>query len=467
MNVSLTRELEKFVEQEVESGHRRRRDWRRLDWEEVERYYGGLKKSGVIVTSDFRPRKPIAHMLVAAYLCGALGGCDRTPSSSAPPTANSTVNGGVFTKNVTISGQVFIVTQGGENVKLGLVRVAIADSKTVEDYRKTISDGINSTLSTAKTGITQAMPDYQAAKDKYDKLLPDYTNAQNALQSALSANSVQYLDTLGEVLNVTSAQAANIVKLDKQRAGIGAKLAPLHDDLVSKERIVNDLISQQQGEVGSSATSFIDSFPEEASTKTDADGKFSLSVPAGSTYVIVAKASRSVGDDTEYYSWIVDVDLTTANDGLTEMLSNDNLVGSVAGIQFVPGLSVDTSLIADTLPPPDPSVGDIVSQPTTYTFKDSSYSAITPDDATADTTTDTATAPAAPTVPAWTPPNPLPAQDNWTWAIGNKAYQNVVVLSCNTDDDSVSITHSMGVAHMPMSSLPSEIQKKLNYTPAP
>jgi hypothetical protein len=59
-----------------------------------------------------------------------------------------------------------------------------------------------------------------------------------------------------------------------------------------------------------------------AVAKTDADGKFSLSVPQG-RYVIAAQASRSVFRDTEYYYWLVAVDGTKPQ---ALMLSNDNQV---------------------------------------------------------------------------------------------------------------------------------------------
>ncbi len=61
--------------------------------------------------------------------------------------------------------------------------------------------------------------------------------------------------------------------------------------------------------------------PPMATAKTDADGKFTLPLPSGK-YVIAAKTSRRVGDDTEVYSWLVSLDLTAS--GQTLMLSNDN-----------------------------------------------------------------------------------------------------------------------------------------------
>ena len=68
-------------------------------------------------------------------------------------------------------------------------------------------------------------------------------------------------------------------------------------------------------------------------------------------------------------------------------------------------------------------------------------------------------------VKTWKPPAVIPAQPNWTWTTfpDSKTYQNVVINKIEVD--TVSITHSMGVAHIPISTLPPDIQKQLYYDP--
>jgi len=67
-------------------------------------------------------------------------------------------------------------------------------------------------------------------------------------------------------------------------------------------------------------------------------------------------------------------------------------------------------------------------------------------------------------VKPWAPPDLMPSQPNWTWETSDgKTYQNVVVTKI--EPEMVSITHSMGVAHISISTLPPEIQKQLNYDP--
>ena len=65
-----------------------------------------------------------------------------------------------------------------------------------------------------------------------------------------------------------------------------------------------------------------------ATGKTDADGKFTLTLPPGK-YVFAATASRSVFKDTEQYAWLVNVDASKPVQGL--LLSNDNEIKTGCG----------------------------------------------------------------------------------------------------------------------------------------
>jgi hypothetical protein len=407
-------------------------------------------------------KTPALPLLALGCLCVFVAGCNRAPSTAAaPPTANATAtNGGV---NVTVSGQVFIVTKSGESIKLGLVRVGIDDSDGAELQRKSICDMMTKNLSESKAKIDDARASYQAARNMYDKLLPDYADAKKVLEQAESEQGVIAIGD-NEVDGVNSTQAANIVKLNKQLAVIGAKLAPVHDDMMNKFQNYRVIAGEQQGDVQASLETYFSTFGGVADTKTDADGKFTLSVPAGKTYVLAAESSRSVGDSTEKYYWIVDVDLTKANDGLTVLLSNDNEVDDP-----ISALKVDSSLVEpDVVDLPVEMYGDdYVKVPASYTFKSPTGDLVVPDSPSTDSTsTAVATSDPSPAAPVWTPPSPLPAKDNWTWTLQDKTYQNVVITSVDADTSIVEILYTDGNAHIPVTNLPADIQKLLNYPPA-
>ena len=64
----------------------------------------------------------------------------------------------------------------------------------------------------------------------------------------------------------------------------------------------------------------------------------------------------------------------------------------------------------------------------------------------------------------WTPPAKPPAHEHWTWHMSdNKTYEDVVITQI--DSREVTITHSLGVAHLTLDSLPADVQQELGYTP--
>jgi len=72
--------------------------------------------------------------------------------------------------------------------------------------------------------------------------------------------------------------------------------------------------------------------------------------------------------------------------------------------------------------------------------------------------------PDLPPIKLWSPPQPLPAKDNWTWTMSDgTTYQNVVVTEVTPD--TVTINHSLGVAHVSIAIVPPDIQRELNYDP--
>jgi len=61
------------------------------------------------------------------------------------------------------------------------------------------------------------------------------------------------------------------------------------------------------------------------------------------------------------------------------------------------------------------------------------------------------------------PPDPLPAQPNWTWTVLGRDYRNVVVTK--VEADAVSITYDGGIGTVNTSDLTPDLQKMFNYDP--
>jgi hypothetical protein len=175
------------------------------------------------------------------------------------------------------SGDVFIVTKGGENFKLGLVNVAVFSDTSIQPF-------IQTKLQTETTELVRL----NTILDKLDNEATELGNEKQAWPKKVNNKIVQ---------NWTDRSMA-IYKEEEQ----------VHEELGPHLRgsfLFSDLPS---------AT---------ATTKTDANGKFILNLEPGK-YVLAASASRMVGDTTEKYYWFISI----AVDSIQQkriMLSNDNL----------------------------------------------------------------------------------------------------------------------------------------------
>jgi hypothetical protein len=218
-----------------------------------------------------------------------------------------------------ISGQVFIVTKGSENIKLGLVEVEAFDAEAVADAIKAAD------ASTKKE--REALTEFEVKVEEVATLL----EKNEERDGKTDYNGKTYYHN-------TTWDARELVDHGKQR------LAYL-----------------------SSLLFYSRSFPAPlASVKTDADGHFDLSVPDDKPITLCAHSRRLVGDSYETYDWIVPI----SKDSKRVNLSNDNLCGdassaSILGSEYtVEKLKADAEKLSDAIraqkgPMRDVAQGDI------------------------------------------------------------------------------------------------------------
>jgi len=191
----------------------------------------------------------------------------------------------------TIDGQVFIATEGGENIRLGLVQVSLFDLKTVEEH-----------LDKKR----------KAARPIEDYLIPLVKPLDDASKRASDAATAAIYNDEGKGF----AQAEEL-----------------------QDKAIEAYIKMHgMADYTNSTFYFFEGLPNPLqTTKTDADGKFTFKVPSGS-YVLLATSSRKagtkmVGDTafpiTEYYNWMIQV---TADTDKKVMLANDNLSSSGSAV---------------------------------------------------------------------------------------------------------------------------------------
>jgi hypothetical protein len=270
-------------------------------------------------------------------------------------------------KETTVSGEVFIVTRGAENVKLGLVEVQLIPKQQVSAFLKMKTTAIEAEISSHQKEIETAngdvdrasanlntfetvgpltKPEYNAPKREYSSLLQEYSqliddynlqlkrinsiNTGDAIKDYLKTLSIEpSVDT--NVNEITSKMTNVIVRarllkiqLDKietsansDKANLEQKLTEAQLRLDKAKAKVNDYPTAENYFAG-----FV--VPVVQKKLTDADGKFSFTYPRDSVLTFFAKAERVVGAKTEKYFWLVNA---PTNSGTAQvLLSNQNLV---------------------------------------------------------------------------------------------------------------------------------------------
>ena len=232
-------------------------------------------------------RLPRYRISAAALLFAAIAGstnCSRAQESRLDQT-----------KEGRLDGDVFIVTQGAANVKLGLVEVGVL---RLED----------ATSSIAQTMVTEGR--------EMAKLQSQLDAARKALSSA-GARHRKEAKTLDD--HQINPSAEEFERAEDAESLASKEVASARLALAALER---------QAQNWNSAPLYFESLPPPiASAKTDVDGKFSIMLKSKAAVAVAAHATRMVGDKVENYYWIVSVSL---NGQLSKriFLSNDNLVTS-------------------------------------------------------------------------------------------------------------------------------------------
>jgi hypothetical protein len=182
-----------------------------------------------------------------------------------------------------VEGQVFIVTQGGGNVKLGLVTIGIYPRAVFERY-----------LAERKAAI---LPTFLARKAEY--------NEHEAARKKLTADAKRIWD-----------QATNAHDTEAMERSIA-----MDKDAV-RERQISEITKREcERLIGSLLNEIPVAVPTLAKTKTDADGRYKLDSVFPNDSILVASAARKVGEVIERYSWVLPTDEWES----PLYLSNDNL----------------------------------------------------------------------------------------------------------------------------------------------
>lgn len=208
-------------------------------------------------------------------------------------------------KQGTLDGDVFIVTAGAENLKLGLVEVRILP------YEETMKS-IAQTTAQATQEIATLQPKLDAARKGVE--------SAKARGRALGQESTAKVDQISSANDYEAAA-------DEANAAIDRYGGALQGIGTAKRTLAE---VEEQIRAQNSGARYFASLPSPlASVKTDADGKFSIQLDRNATVVLAAFATRQMIGKAEKYHWLIKISL----DGQSSkriFLSNDNLATSAS-----------------------------------------------------------------------------------------------------------------------------------------
>jgi septal ring factor EnvC (AmiA/AmiB activator) len=304
------------------------------------------------------------RIVLLLFLSAIVAGCTKTGPPPKP-----------VPQPISLSGQVFIATEGGISFKLALVKVyAVNESDILQaahtaipliqadiQKEKSQQDGFQSAIAKDNSAIadlsqtiesertklaeTQALHDASQIKIKSleDKAIRDVNAVMEKDQDLANAPATQ-LDQLKTAFAASQKSLAaetsespildHVVKsTEKDIVDISNDLKIKSDSLASTK---DDLKKQDDGATSdkitfdhsnNSAAQFtklLDVTNALAEADTDADGHFDITIPPEHKAYLVASAQRKVADGTEeYYFWIV---LVGADSKVS--LNNSNLTTS-------------------------------------------------------------------------------------------------------------------------------------------
>ncbi|MBN2508113.1 MAG: hypothetical protein JXQ71_15610 [Verrucomicrobia bacterium] len=279
-------------------------------------------------TATFKMPRPSCGFRSALAVLVALGvGAIQTSCSKAPENAERAE------KPKQIKGQVFIVQNNAQTVKLGAVQVRVLKSSPELEQRIAARhDEAATNLLALRRTKEQLASQLRALKQTTEKHRSSTAEALRAIQ--LCDENLYYAkEYIGAKTNLVEGKLEArkyileypALKKEKEalHESLAAKLGTLESDLAKLNQTLDSIdtaINRWQD-----LQTYFGQLPsgEVASTVTDSEGRFAVELPSNGRFLFCAQSSRLVVTETEKYGWIVPLETTNESELI---LSNHNLL---------------------------------------------------------------------------------------------------------------------------------------------
>jgi hypothetical protein len=269
-------------------------------------------------------------------------------------------------KEVPITGQVFIVTKGADNVKLGALEIDLIRKEEVIGYLYRMQSTIDDDIKACQKGLNQALaatealqsnvlaletddslvlaqvhrfPEYMSIKIERDALVQEH----DALVQKVNGMSQLY----DQNVNVTAARATEqqlydlcVAVTNEICANEKAHHAVEEQLLDAKRNVKQKMLESAEAEVMSNHLNVdrlrlhLSRFPTTEDyllnfspviirkVFTDADGRFSIVCPKPGAFTLYVSAHRQTLQGTESYYWLIDAPTYPTNKELIFSIHN-------------------------------------------------------------------------------------------------------------------------------------------------
>jgi len=237
-------------------------------------------------------------------------------------------------RHAVLNGEVFLVTQGGPSIKLGLVQVTVIREDTLQAFARRmpaqiardtlfLHAAIEATIDSLNIKVTPIRNELLAAEQAYNSACAEETSAMNRILA-----SPNYDGDPSSPLRISWKRATASVAIAKRRRDEARKRAESNPggDVADVSAARLEEIMAAFGGVPGSAAYWYRHLPAGfATTKTDADGRFGIQLPSRDRVALAAKAQRQTPGGPEDYYWVV---WARPGDRAEDrvFLSNDNLM---------------------------------------------------------------------------------------------------------------------------------------------
>ena len=238
--------------------------------------------------------------------------------------------GFVYVQEKEVSGSVFIVTQGGENIKLGLVQLRVYNHADIEVLAKPILDkykgvladryqALNAELEAGSRIENQRNENQRRVKENSARLV----QWAEERRKTIDGSSTEDMNRLISELNQKQAELEPLAAMEKQlNEEYDAALKRTQHALEAVKSVKDECLYEIYEKLYMNLTAV-------TSVKSDADGKFRFKVSRHGDYVLAANATRRAGKDEEKYYWLLKLGEIQKSEEL--LVSNDNLLTGSSG----------------------------------------------------------------------------------------------------------------------------------------